>query len=207
MNKYRDLIASVLMMTGLFAQSLVGVVTDVDSQPLEGANIVVVGTDLGGVSDNSGAFKIDVPSGTYDVTASFIGYSSITKSVFRASVERFISIKTGLKPIQITELISELQVKGGTIISPPNGNFSLRRAIHRRFAEEPLLTKTLYLTPNHFDHKSSNSLTLGPEVNLGSFCLRSSITGIKSLLKILFCIKGNFISLQRVHILNDIALE
>ena len=68
-------------MTGLFAQSLVGVITDVDSQPLEGANIVVVGTDLGGVSDNSGAFKIDVPSGTYDVTASFIGFSSVTKSV------------------------------------------------------------------------------------------------------------------------------
>ena len=79
--KYRNLIASVLMMTGLFAQSLVGVITDVDSQPLEGANIVVVGTDLGGVSDNSGAFKIDVPSGTYDVTASFIGFSSVTKSV------------------------------------------------------------------------------------------------------------------------------
>ncbi len=81
MNVNRKLIASVLMMTGLFAQSLVGVVTDVNSQPLEGANVVVVGTDLGGVSDNSGTFKIDVPSGTYDVTASFIGYSSITKSV------------------------------------------------------------------------------------------------------------------------------
>ena len=79
--KYRNLIASVLMMTGLFAQSLVGVITDVDSQPLEGANIVVVGTELGGVSDKDGAFKIDVPSGTYDVTASFIGFSSVTKSV------------------------------------------------------------------------------------------------------------------------------
>ena len=81
MNMYRNLITSVLMMTGLFAQSLVGVVTDVDSQPLEGANIVVVGTDLGGVSDVNGAFKIDVPTGTYDVTASFIGYSSVTNSV------------------------------------------------------------------------------------------------------------------------------
>jgi hypothetical protein len=81
MNNYRNLIASVFMMAGLYAQSIVGVVTDVDSQPLEGANIVVVGTDVGGVSDNSGAFKIDVLSGTYDVTASFIGYSSITKSV------------------------------------------------------------------------------------------------------------------------------
>ena len=80
MNKYRNLIASVLMMTGLFAQSLVGVVTDVDSQPLEGANIVVVGTDLGGVSDNSGAFKIDVPSGTYD-TVSYTHLTLPTKRI------------------------------------------------------------------------------------------------------------------------------
>ena len=57
MNNYRNLIASVFMMAGLYAQSIVGVVTDVDSQPLEGANIVVVGTDLGGVSDNSGRFQ------------------------------------------------------------------------------------------------------------------------------------------------------
>ena len=55
MNNYRNLIASVFMMAGLYAQSIVGVVTDVDSQTLEGANIVVVGTDVGGVSDNSGA--------------------------------------------------------------------------------------------------------------------------------------------------------
>ena len=81
MNKYRNLIASMLMMTGLFAQSIVGTIVDVDSQPLEGANIVIEGTDLGGVSNEDGAFSIEVTSGTYDVTASFIGYSSITKSV------------------------------------------------------------------------------------------------------------------------------
>ena len=79
--KYRNLIVSIMMMTGLFAQSIVGTVIDSDSKPLEGANIVVVGTELGGVSDKDGAFKIDVPSGTYDVTASFIGYSSVTNSV------------------------------------------------------------------------------------------------------------------------------
>jgi len=78
---YRNLIASVLMIGGLFAQSINGTITDVDNKPLEGANIVVLGTDLGGVSDNTGAFSIDVSNGTYDVTASFIGYSSITKSI------------------------------------------------------------------------------------------------------------------------------
>ena len=79
--KYRNLIASVLMIGGLFAQSINGTITDVDNKPLEGANIVVLGTDLGGVSDNTGAFSIDVSNGTYDITASFIGYSSITKSI------------------------------------------------------------------------------------------------------------------------------
>ena len=78
---YRNLIASVLMIGGLFAQSIHGVITDVDNKPLEGANVVVVGTDLGGVSDVNGIAHIDVPAGTYDVTASFIGYSSLTQSV------------------------------------------------------------------------------------------------------------------------------
>ena len=79
--KYRNLLASMVLMTGLFAQSIVGTIVDVDSKPLEGANVVVLGTDLGGVSDKDGAFSIDVSNGTYDVVASFIGYSSITKSV------------------------------------------------------------------------------------------------------------------------------
>ncbi len=79
--KYRNLIASMVLMTGLFAQSIVGTIVDVDSNPLEGANVVVLGTDLGGVSDETGAFSINVSEGTYDVVASFIGYSSITKSV------------------------------------------------------------------------------------------------------------------------------
>ena len=79
--KYRNLIASVLMIGGLFAQSIHGVITDVDNKPLEGANVVVVGTDLGAVSDVNGIAHIDVPAGTYDVTASFIGYSTLTKSV------------------------------------------------------------------------------------------------------------------------------
>ena len=43
---YRNLITSVVMITGLFAQSIVGVVTD-GNEPLVGANIVVEGTELG----------------------------------------------------------------------------------------------------------------------------------------------------------------
>mgnify|MGYP001399591040 CR=1 FL=1 len=45
--KYRNLLVSVLMISGLFSQSIVGLVTDASSKPLEGANVIVVGTDLG----------------------------------------------------------------------------------------------------------------------------------------------------------------
>ena len=68
------------MMTGLFAQSISGVVGG--ENPLQGANVVVVGTELGSVSNGEGSYLIkDVPAGTYDITASFIGYSSKTISV------------------------------------------------------------------------------------------------------------------------------
>ena len=79
--KIRNLLTSFILMTGLFAQSMVGVVTDVNSEPLEGANIVVSGTDLGTVSNNDGTFSIDVSAGTYSVVVSFIGYSSLTKEI------------------------------------------------------------------------------------------------------------------------------
>ena len=68
---YRNLITSVVMRTGLFAQSIVGVVTD-GNEPLVGANIVVEGTELGSVSDGTGAYIVDVDPGNYTITASFI---------------------------------------------------------------------------------------------------------------------------------------
>ena len=77
----RNLIVSVLLMSGLFAQAIHGVILDTNSKPLQGANVVVVGTSYGAVSDENGVAHIDIPAGTYDVEASFIGYSSVTKSI------------------------------------------------------------------------------------------------------------------------------
>jgi len=80
MRNKRNLITLLMMMTGLFAQSISGVVGG--ENPLQGANVVVVGTELGSVSNGEGSYLIkDVPAGTYDITASFIGYSSKTISV------------------------------------------------------------------------------------------------------------------------------
>ncbi len=84
MNK-RNLISSLLVfLTPMFlwGQAVVGVVSDDDGKPLAGANVVVDGTEKGGVTDASGKYTIDLgKEGDYTVTASFIGYSSVTNPV------------------------------------------------------------------------------------------------------------------------------
>ena len=70
MNIYRKLMASFVLMTGLLAQSIVVDVKDVDYNPLIGANVVVEGTDVGGVTNELGLVNISVDAGTYTITAS-----------------------------------------------------------------------------------------------------------------------------------------
>ena len=78
----RNLIVLFMVSTGLFAQTVNGTVYDSNSRPLEGANVVLVGTDLGDTANEAGAYAmLSVPAGTYDLTASFIGYKPITKSI------------------------------------------------------------------------------------------------------------------------------
>ena len=83
MNK-SNLTTSLLMFLApmfLWGESVVGVVNS-EGKPLAGANVVVDGTDKGGVTDDSGKYTIDVgAAGTYTLTASFIGYSSLTAQV------------------------------------------------------------------------------------------------------------------------------
>ena len=69
------------MMTGIvFGQAVTGFVGDGEN-PLVGANVVVEGTQNGGVTDDGGKFIIETGSGTFDITASYIGYITQTKTV------------------------------------------------------------------------------------------------------------------------------
>ncbi|MEM8600877.1 MAG: von Willebrand factor type A domain-containing protein, partial [Bacteroidota bacterium] len=58
---------------------IAGVVTDDAGQPLPGANVVIDGTSMGAATSLDGEYVIlGVPVGEYDVTASFVGYQSVT---------------------------------------------------------------------------------------------------------------------------------
>ena len=82
--KNRNLISllAIFLPMFIYGQAVVGVVNDEKGDPLGGANVVVEGTDKGGVTDETGKYTIDVgAAGTYDVTASYIGYSTLTSKV------------------------------------------------------------------------------------------------------------------------------
>ena len=100
----RNLIASVFMITGLFAQSVVGVVTDVDSNPLGGANVVVEGSDLGAVASETGFFSIKVGSGTHTVTVTFIGYSSQSQEVVVGEEDVKVDFALAIDAITLTDV-------------------------------------------------------------------------------------------------------
>ncbi len=59
---------------------LSGEVTDASTgEPLPGANVVIVGTQLGTATDVDGTyFILGVPAGVHDVQASFVGYQPVT---------------------------------------------------------------------------------------------------------------------------------
>ena len=101
---YRNLISGLIMSVGVvFGQSVTGFV-GVGEQPLVGANVIVEGTELGGVSDESGKFVIETGEGTFDITASYIGYVSQTKSVKVGDIVGSVSFNLETDVVALTAL-------------------------------------------------------------------------------------------------------
>jgi len=104
MNRSMRSLGFILILTissFLFAQMNVsGTVTDAATgAALAGANVVVVGTDLGAAADASGAFTIsNVPNGA-TLTASMIGYSSSSQKAART-----VNFKLAASALQMSGL-------------------------------------------------------------------------------------------------------
>ena len=123
-----------------------------------------------------------------------IHFLSFSKSKLKFFI--LTSQNTGLNPLNKTEAMSEIQVRGGTIISHffPSSFLSsiyLRANIVSSLAAEPELTIKLCFTPSQLDHSSSNFLTLDPFVSLGiGSCWRKSTTSFASARVMLSSISG-----------------
>ena len=101
---YRNLISVLAMSVGLvFGQAVTGFVGN-GEEPLVGANVVVEGTDLGGVTDAEGKFVIETGTGTFDVTASYIGYVSHTKTVEVGDIVGSVSFDLQTDVVALTAL-------------------------------------------------------------------------------------------------------
>ena len=87
---------------------IVGSTTDTHGNPLIGVNIVVEGTFLGASSDQDGQFIIlNIPPGTYTLTASYIGYRtmSISNVIVQPDLTTRITFKLPEQAIELGETI------------------------------------------------------------------------------------------------------
>lgn len=106
-----------LLATPLFAFAqntgkLAGRVLDASTgEPLPGATVVIVGTQLGTATDVDGNyFIIGVPVGTYDIQFSFVGYQSQTRAGVEINAGYTREINIELQPgLQLDEIVIEYE--------------------------------------------------------------------------------------------------
>jgi outer membrane receptor protein involved in Fe transport len=73
--------------------TVAGIVTDPDGKPVVAATVVLLGTRLGAYTDGDGRYTIlNVPSGTYGVKASRLGFNAITVSEVVVSADRTMTV-------------------------------------------------------------------------------------------------------------------
>jgi hypothetical protein len=85
-----------------------GTVRDARGQPLPGANVVVKGMRLGATTDAEGIyFILTVPPGVHTLTASLVGYGTISQTDVKVAVDLTTTVDFALEEtaLQATELI------------------------------------------------------------------------------------------------------
>jgi len=82
---------------------LTGKVTDFKThEPLTGANVILEGTTLGAAADANGRYIIlNVPAGTYKVTASLLGYGKVKKTEVEVEIDRTTELDFELKDASV----------------------------------------------------------------------------------------------------------
>ena len=93
-----------LFQTALFAQNktVTGTVVDQNNAPLSGASVTVKGRRGGVTTDDKGAFKISVPSGTETLVISYVGAPNQQVSLDGKSI---VSVSMDVKQSNMGEVV------------------------------------------------------------------------------------------------------
>ena len=83
MNNYIVFVFTFLICKNLNAQNIIsGYIYDIDSkESLIGANVVVNEKKNGTVTNYNGFFKLNLPSGIFNLTISYVGYKPVNKRI------------------------------------------------------------------------------------------------------------------------------
>lgn len=139
MKKYSLII---FLLTSAFTSALAegeirGTVVDkTTKEPLPGVNVIVGNTGLGAATDTGGKFIITgLPSGSYSVTASFIGYKSITKPdvIVNSAKPAFINFEL----METSVEIEGITVEGSYFETDPSEVISIKRFSNEEIRRAP----------------------------------------------------------------------
>jgi hypothetical protein len=136
----------------LYAQKqgvILGVIKDKNTQELIiGATVKVENSEVGAVSDEQGKFRIEIPTGSYNVVVSFAGYKTFTKynlvvTSGNAQIVNFeLETEDNIEGVEVTDKTSK-SASAATIETPlsvqrltteeirsnPGGNFDISRVV------------------------------------------------------------------------------
>ena len=90
MNRYFTLLISVVFLSAQTTGKISGDIVDSETNnPIIGANVIIVGTNLGAATDIDGSFYIiNIPPGIFDLQISYIGYETTIIKDIKVSVNR-----------------------------------------------------------------------------------------------------------------------
>src|SRR5512140_510336 len=102
----RFLIPLIFLATNLSAQTTItGFVKDSTDNPIPGASVYLSRTTIGSITDKDGAYSFIIPpAGEYELTASCIGYKSVSMIISSDGMRQNINFRLSLNMIGLDEV-------------------------------------------------------------------------------------------------------
>ncbi len=97
-----------IFLSEIFPQtfSVSGKITDADLKPLDGVNIIILGTDNGTASDEKGNYRIsNLSKGNYNLKFSAVGYEDVHQKIFIIDKPVHLDIRMKEKAVETEQVI------------------------------------------------------------------------------------------------------